>query len=369
MIRPPFRARDVPPLRADLLERGPFMPGTDVPIKEASQLLSVEQRLRPAGYRYQGDDIEPTAALELEAWHRQCILSSHLYWIEPELIRYAWAVEPQTKPLPLRELFTTMPKYGFCVFGEPIDVPLEGGESTTPITAVSWAPMAEIPWPVEVFSAPEDSRTGRASRGVFPDMETQQAWWHLRFFTTPKRNALTDLMAEHGMREKSLAEEFDIPLNCSPHIDVVPHCTPGTTEGFGDSYNMPRALQIAFFLARSPRVGQIETEPIIRPERRRAAKRGEPFPGGNDAEIRTMSMRPHVRQAFTDAERGAPARTGSSDRRAARYEIPFWPVAPSIDPVTNEIKKQGYWASRNPALLAESPSGTVVHTASLPKRP
>lgn len=367
MMHPPFRARALPQLRAELLEPGPRVMESDVPLKEMSQLLSPEQRVRPAGHQYRGG-ADADAARKLESWHRHCIASSHLYWIEPALIRYAWAAEPQTGPLPLRETFTGLPDYGLCVFGEPIEVPLGIG-GTTPITAASWAPMGDIPWPVETFSSAEVSGTDTDRRGLFPDAELQSQWRHLRFFTTGMKGPVAELLAEHGMGGGSLNEEFDIPLNCSPEIDEVPHSTPGTAEGFGDSYNMPRALHIAFLLARSPRVGQTDAEPIVRSERRRAAKRGVPFPGGDDAQIRTMSMRPAVRDAVLGSQ--GTDRVGSDGvfRRPARYSLPIWWVSPSIEPDTGRVKKIGYWAARNPELFADTPAAEIVHTASLPKRP
>lgn len=481
MIRPPFRARSVPQLRAEMLEPGPYIPGSDVPLKEMSQLLSPEQRVRPYGPRYRGE-AEAETAKQLESWHRHAIASSHLYWIEPALIRYAWTAEPHTGPLPLREMFNGLADYGLCVFGEPIEVPLEYGE-TTPITAASWAPMSDIPWPVEIFSAagkptseeqqpatrhdptepgnpythwayfeneraahacaealpqyriridpPDDdevwllraernvpvdglsarhrevehiveahggdydggestfspegiipapeldvpttsernSWSGSPARGLFPNAKTQSQWRHLRLFTTAKTGPIADMLAAEGMAEGSLTEEFDLALNCSEEVGLAPHSKPGSGEGWGDSYNMPRALYIAFLLARSPRLGQTSEETVARSERRRAAKRGVPYPDGDQAQIRTMSLRPAARDAVLGSS--GTDRTGDDGvfRRPARYEMPFWVVGPSIDPETGKIKKKGYTAARNPELLADGPAAEIVHTASLPKRP
>jgi hypothetical protein len=367
MMHPPFRARALPQLRAELLEPGPRVFGSDVPMMEMSQLLSPEQRLRPAGHRY-GGEVDAEAAKKLEAWHQHCVASSYLYWVEPALIRYAWAAEPSTGPLPLAETFTDLPDYGLCVFGEPIEVPLPDGR-TTPITAVSWAPMSDVPWNAEIFSSEGFGGSGVPTRAPFPDAATQDQWRHLRFFTLGLSGPLAVILKEAGYHQASLYEEFDLPLECAPEIEPVPHARPGVMEGSGDIYNMPRALHIAFLLARSPRVGQTSTEAVMRSERRRAAKRGLPYPDGDDAQIKMMSMRPAVRDAVLGSSGTDQAGTDGVFRRPARYSLPIWYVSPSKDPVTGSIKKKGYWAARNPELLADAPAAEIVHTASLPKRP
>lgn len=366
MIRPPFRARAVPQLRAELLEPGPYVFDSAVPMTEFSQLLSPEQRLRPSGYRY-GGEAEAEAAVKLAAWHRHCITSAQLYWIEPALIRYAWTAEPRTGPLPLYETFTDMPDYGLAVFGEPIEVPLPDGRKT-PIVGASWAPMRDVPWPAEVFSVEGLSGSGRPELAPFPDAATQAQWRHLRFFTTGIAGPIADLLAAEGVREPSMREEFDVPLHCVDDVGLIGHARPGVMEAYGDVYNMPRALHIAFLLARSTRIGHAEAEAVVGSERRRAAKRGVPYPDGDDAQIRLMSMRPAVRDAVLGTSGTDAVAADGVFRRPARYTLPLWYVSPSVDTDTGKIKKSGYWAARSPELLADAPTAHIVHTASLPRK-
>lgn len=342
-------------LRNILLGKHPMRPGTAVPLEELSSLASTRQMLRPlhavgATEDDIGDPLLDLAARELAQWHRTMITRANLYHLSGPLVAHAWACEEQFGPCRFDDAFPS--DYGFCVFGQALEVPLNDRGEHTPICAVAWGPVDDCPF-MPALSGPftdDLSQPGKNQTIVFHERPSGQM--HLRLFTY--RSTLPEAVRQR-VPWPEIIDELDHVVNCNREIAELPHV------GRWNRYAIPRMLRIAFMIATARAVGHDGREPVSQGLRRKARRLGVE----DDAQqVRVLGLRPRAERLLHEASQHASASGGI--RRPANYTLPCWERRPTYHPETGDMTRKGTVCYRDPALLVDEPLDTV-HSGTLPR--
>lgn len=253
------------------------------------------------------------------AWHRRVLSRATLYHFSAPLWGHAldceadfpsWQVTRHDLPEP----------YGFIALERPTAV------KRFRVSALSWGLFNFQPGTGVWFNKPESYDMNRDA-----DAESWTAWIVTAWAASP-----TARLRDRDGRFFPMIDYVFYPEDGPFRPRNVEHHTDGPMA-------IPRTMKIAFDIATLPRAASVDEDRIARSLTKRAgvARRGP-------ADIvRVIDLRPKLAQAV--GTRGSEGQTVG--RVDANYRVKCWPVRPSIDPATGELRKRGYIAYRNPALL------------------
>lgn len=285
-------------------------------------------------------DLAKAAGAVLD-WNRHVLERARLYHFSANLVAHALDCEADFPAwTPTWHDFPT--RYGLVVLERPMMI------SSGPISAFSWGPATDWPGGLALYRQSQHTDHGESVGGVL-DPALKAAWIVTAWTPSvePERALGTGPMVNDN--------DFFLPV-WHPEAklnedDVSLHHREDGLNG------PPRAFKIAFDLATQSSIATARTEPIPRGMRKRLARdrsSGPELP----QEILVHDLRPKLAAALADRVEtgGAPIR-----RAESRFRIKCWQVRPVIDRDTGQLRRTGYIAYRDPALLDESlPEPTEV---------